>query len=79
MLSISSFTIQFYSGNCTGKKKEIKRLKKLVESHKEPDVVTDERKSELNQIVASVHDSVDEEDDLEPPGLHKEEDLKTSA
>ena len=60
-------------------KKEIKRLNKLVETHKEPDVVTDERKSELNQIVASVHDSVDEQDDLEPPDLNREEDLKTSA
>jgi len=66
-------------GKLHRQKKEIKRLNKLVESHKEPDVVTDERKSELNQIVASVHDSVDEHDDLEPPDLHKEEDLKTSA
>ena len=66
-------------GKLHRQKKEIKRLNKLVESHKEPDVVTDERKSELNQIVASVHDSVDEQDDLESPDLHKEEDLKTSA
>ena len=66
-------------GKLHRQKKEIKRLNKLVESHKEPDVVTDERKSELNQIVASVHDSVDEQDDLEPPDLHKEEALKTSA
>ena len=66
-------------GKLHRQKKEIKRLIKLVESHKEPDVVTDERKSELNQIVASVHDSVDEQDDLEPPDLHKEEALKTSA
>ena len=66
-------------GKLHRQKKEIKRLNKLVESHKEQDVVTDERKSELNQIVASVHDSVDEQDDLEPPDLHKEEDLKTSA
>ena len=66
-------------GKLHRQKKEIKRLNKLVESHKETDVVTDERKSELNQIVASVHDSVDEHDDLEPPDLHKEEDLKTSA
>ena len=79
MLSISSFTIQFYSGNCTGKKREIKRLNKLVETYKEADVVTAERKSELNQIVATVHDSVDEQDDLEPPDPHREEDLKTSA
>ena len=66
-------------GKLHRQKKEIKRLNKLVESHKEPDVVKDERKSELNQIVASVHDSVDEQDDLEPPDLHREEDLKTSA
>ena len=66
-------------GKLHSQKKETKRLNKLVESHKEPDVITDERKSELNQIVASVHDSVDEQDDLEPPDLHKEEDLKTSA
>ena len=66
-------------GKLHRQKKEIKRLNKLVESHKELDVVTDERKSKLNQIVASVHDSVDEQDDLEPPDLHKEEDLKTSA
>ena len=66
-------------GKLHRQKKEIKRLNKLVESHNETDVVTDERKSELNQIVASVHDSVDEQDDLEPPDLHKEEDLKTSV
>ena len=66
-------------GKLHRQKKEIKRLNKLVESHKEPEVVTDERKSELNQIVASVHDSVDEQDDLEPPDLNREEDLKTSA
>ena len=66
-------------GKLHRQKKEIKRLNKLVESHKEPEVVTDERKSELNQIVASVHDSVDEQDDLEPPDPYREEDLKTSA
>ena len=66
-------------GKLHRQKKEIKRLNKLVESHKEPDVVTDERKSELNQIVASVHDSVDEQDDLEPPDLNREEDMKTSV
>ena len=66
-------------GKLHRQKKEIKRLNKLVDSHKEPEVVNDERKSELNQIVASVHDSVDEQDDLEPPDLHKEDDLKTSA
>ena len=66
-------------GKLHRQKKEIKRLNKLVETHKEADVVTDERKSELNQIVASVHDSVDEQDDLEPPDTYREEDLKTSA
>ena len=66
-------------GKLHRQKREIKRLNKLVETHKEADVVTDERKSELNQMVASVHDSVDEQDDLAPPDLHREEDLKTSA
>ena len=66
-------------GKLHRQKKEIKRLNKLVETHKEGDVVTAERKSELNQIVATVHDSVDEQDDLEPPDQYREEDLKTSA
>ena len=66
-------------GKLHRQKKEIKRLNKLVETYKEPEVVTDERKSELNQIVESVNDSVDEQDDLETPDLNKEEDLKTSA
>ena len=66
-------------GKLHRQKKEIKRLNKLVETHNEEDVVTDERKSKLNQIVASVHDSVDEQDDLEPPDLNREEDLKTSS
>ena len=66
-------------GKLHRQKKVIKRLNKLVETHKEGDVVTAERKSELNQIVATVHDSVDEQDDLEPPNLHREEDLKTSG
>ena len=66
-------------GKLHKQKREIKRLNKLVETHKEPEVVSDERKSELNQIVASVHDSVDEQDDLEPPDLNREEDLKTSS
>ena len=52
-------------------KREIKRLKKLVENNKETDVNTEERKSELNQIVASVHDGIDEQDVLEPPDLNK--------
>ncbi len=66
-------------GKLHRQKKEIKRLNKLVETHKEVDVVSDGRKSELNQIVASVHDSVDEQYDLEPPNMNKEEALKTSA
>ena len=59
-------------GKLHKQKREIKRLNKLVETHKEADVGTNERKSELNQIVASVHDSVDEQDNLEPPDLHRE-------
>ena len=66
-------------GKIIRQKKEIKRLNKLVESHKVPDVLIDERKSELNKIVSSVHNSVDEQDDFEPPDINKEEDLKTSS
>ena len=65
-------------GRLHRQKKEIKRLNKLIEKHKDTEIVKDERKSELNQIVASVHDSVDEQDDLESPDLHEEEELKTS-
>ena len=60
-------------------KKEIKKLKKLIKSYNEVDTIKDNRKSELNQIVASVHESVDEQDDLEPPDLNKDEGLKSSA
>ena len=60
-------------------KKEIKRLNKLIESHNKTDFIHDDRKSELNKVVASVHDEVDEHDDLAPPDLHKEADLKTST
>jgi len=66
-------------GKLHKQKREIKRLNKLVETHKQPDFVSDVRKSELNQIVASVHDSVDEQDDREPPEINREEELKTSA
>ena len=66
-------------GKLSGQKRKIKRLSKLVESHKNTEVITDERKGELNQIVASVHDSLDNQDDLEPPDLHKEEEHKSSA
>ena len=59
--------------------KEIKRLNKLVENHKDTVIVTNERNSALNQIVANVHDSIEEQNDIEPPDLHKEEDLKKSA
>ena len=66
-------------GKLSRQKRKIKRLSKLVESHKNTDDITDERKGELDQIVASVHDSLDKQDDLEPPDLHKEEEHKTSA
>ena len=66
-------------GKLSQQKRKIKRLSKLVESHKNTEVITDERKGELDQIVASVHDSLDKQDDLEPPDLHKEEEHKTSA
>ena len=66
-------------GKLSGQKRKIKRLSKLVESYKNTDVITDERKGELDQIVASVHDDLDKQDDLEPPDLHKEEEHKSSA
>ena len=66
-------------GKLSRQKRQIKRLNKLVESYKKEDIITDERKSELNQIVASVHDSIDEQVDLETPDLHKEDGHKTSA
>ena len=51
-------------------------MNKLLESHKNKEVTTDERRSELNQIVANVHDNVNELDDLEPPEINKEDDLE---
>ena len=66
-------------GKLSRQKKEIKRLNRIAETFKKEDIINDERKSELNQIVASVHEDVDKEDDLEPPDLHKEEGLKTSG
>ena len=54
-------------------------MNKIAENFKKVDTINDKRKSELNQIVSSVHDSVDEQDDLEPPDMHKEEGLKTTA
>ena len=60
-------------------KRQIKRLNKLVENHKNKEVTIDERKSELKEIVANVHDNVDEQDDLEITGINKEEENKTSA
>ena len=66
-------------GKLSRQKRKIKRLRKLVESNKNTDFITDERKGELDQIVASVHDDLDKQDDLEPPDLHKEEEHKSSA
>ena len=66
-------------GKLSGQKRKIKRLSKLVESHKNTDIIDDERKDELDQIVAGVHDNLDKQDDLEPPDLHKEVEHKSSA
>ena len=66
-------------GKLSRQKRKIKRLSKLVESYKNTDVITDERKGELDQIVANVHDSLDKQDDLEPPDLNKEKEQKTST
>tara|TARA_B100001250_G_C19660008_1_gene726605 strand:- start:419 stop:838 length:420 start_codon:yes stop_codon:yes gene_type:complete len=66
-------------GKLSRQKREIKRLNKLVESHKEEEVLIDDRKSELNQIVSSVHDSVDDQDDIKTPDLYKDDEHKTSS
>ena len=63
-------------GKLSSQKRQIKRMNKLLESHKNKEVTTDERRSELNQIVANVHDNVNELDDLEPPEINKEDDLE---
>ena len=63
----------------TRQKIKIKRLSKIVESQNNTDIIADERKGELNQIVAGVHDNLDKQDELEPPDLHKEEEHKSSA
>ena len=66
-------------GKLSRQKRKIKRLSKLVESQKNTEIIADERKGELDQIVAVVHDSLDKQDDLEPPDLHKDKEHKTSA
>ena len=69
----------FLLGKLRRQKKEIKRLNRIAENIKKTDTINDERKSELNQIVASVHESVGEEDDFETSDLHKEEEMKKST
>ncbi len=66
-------------GKLNRQKKEIKRLNKLIENNKEKDVTLDERSSELNQIVANVHESVNEQHDLELPDINKDKDFKPSS
>ena len=58
-------------GKLHRQKKEIKRLNRIAESFKKADTINDERKNELNQIVARVNNSIDEKDDLEPPDMNK--------
>lgn len=64
--------------NLRKQKKEIKRLKKQIETRKDTNISSDERKSELKQIVAGVQNSVDKQDDLEPPELLEDEAVKTT-
>ena len=53
-------------GKLSRQKRKIKRLSKLVESQKNTEVIADERKGELDKIVASVHDGLDKQDDTPP-------------
>ena len=59
-------------------KKEIKRLKNLVESGRVKQGPMEERNSELQQIVQSVQNRVDGQSDLEPQTLLDDKAVKTS-
>ena len=59
-------------------KKEIKRLKSLVESGRVKHGSMKERNSELQQIVQRVQNRVDGQSDLEPLALPEEEAVKSS-
>ena len=68
----------FLLKNLRQQKKEIKRLKNLVESGRVKQGSMEERNSELQQIVQSVQNRVDGQFDLRPQTLLDDKAVKTS-
>ncbi len=68
----------FLLKNLRQQKKEIKRLKILVESGRVKQGSMEERNSELQQIVQRVQNRVDGQSDLEPQTLLDDKAVKTS-
>ena len=68
----------FLLKNLRQQKKEIKRLKNLVESGQVKQGSMEERNSELQQIVQRVQNRVDGQSDLEPQTLTDYKAVKTS-
>ena len=80
MFSVIYFFIYhaFLLKNLRQQKKEIKRLKNLVESGRVKQGSMEERSSELQQIVQRVQNRVDGQSDLEPQTLMDDKAVKTS-
>ena len=80
MFSVIYFFIYhaFLLKNLRQQKKEIKRLKSLVESEQEKHGSMKERNSELQQIVQRVQNRADGKSESEPQALLEEEALKSS-
>ena len=80
MFSVIYFFIYhaFLLKNLRQQKKEIKRLKSLVDSDQEKHGSMKERNSELQQIVQRVQNKADGQSDSEPQVLPKEEAVKSS-
>ena len=80
MFSVIYFFIYhvFLLKNLRQQKKEIKRLKSLVESELEKHGSMRERNSELQQIVQRVQIRADGQSDSEPQALPEEEAVKSS-
>ena len=80
MFSVIYFFIYhaFLLKNLRQQKKEIKRLKNIVESGRVKQGSMEERNSELQQIVQRVQDRIDGQSDLEPQTLMDDKVVKTS-
>ena len=80
MFSVIYFFIYhaFLLKNLRQQKKEIIRLKSLVESEQEKHGSMNERNSELQQIVQRVQNRADGQSDSEPQELPEEEAVKSS-